>query len=886
MALLTLAGFALHTAWLTDRPLWLDEGFTFVRISNPWRALFTGAINLYGVLPTIDTHPPLYFALLKLWVGAAGSSDFALKYFSAAAGALAIPLIWRMIRAATGARAGLIAATLATLSPLLLWYSQEVRMYSMVVALSAAIGWALLRARRPVFWALLAAGLLTHYSFAALGAALILWLLLRAKVRISRQAWALPAGAIVFGALLWWTGIVDPAFLLYRLRSGAEYGYVFVPLYEIIGSINSGALFGVNTPDPSGGWISWALLALFIACAAWLWRARRHTNEYGPGLMLTLAAGPVLVWFVISLLKPNFTGVRQLMVVLPAWIGLWATVIARLSMRGAQTRVIAAGLALALLVCNSLGLRGAYPPAAARFDDWRTMAAAISAQWREGDLVAGNPGTPVEVLAHYLADLAPHTVSIANQTLFSDMLAHSTRLWYVDPGATGMTDQGFPIELRGWTQRAALNFQSRTITLQLLLLARPEFTDALPSDAWPIAAESPGSVDPAAVLITPANLDTPGMDVAFYWPRDPALAGKTQNMRLRLEAAGKIWWEAAWDERLPPAGVLAAAPDQRWLLTHSVLAIPRGLPALAYDFKLYSGEGDQSARRQIAIRSLSVADALRLHLDGLQPAPALCCDADIALASVELPQVVQPGQILGMAALWRPADAAQVDWDVGLRLERPLSAPLLDTREPACPAGACDWPAGVLQRALLSGQIPNNAPPGPYLAYLSRLRGGTELSKTRIGVVWVRDYSPAPIPNDITFPAQARAGELSLLGVRLPEPRRGASFTIASLWRVDARPARDGVLFLHIINPDGSPGPQDDNPPLLPSGAIRSTLTYHAGDGIDQPHRITLPADAAPGVYQIFVGVYDRGDGARWDALQDGAPARDNLILAGSFTLR
>ena len=91
LALLTLAGFALHTAWLADRPLWLDEGFTIVRISNPWRALFTGAINLNGVVPTIDTHPPLYFALLKLWTGAVGTSDFALKYFSAAAGALAVP---------------------------------------------------------------------------------------------------------------------------------------------------------------------------------------------------------------------------------------------------------------------------------------------------------------------------------------------------------------------------------------------------------------------------------------------------------------------------------------------------------------------------------------------------------------------------------------------------------------------------------------------------------------------------------------------------------------------------------------------------------------------------------------------------------------------------
>jgi hypothetical protein len=75
---------------------------------------------------------------------------------------------------------------------------------------------------------------------------------------------------------------------------------------------------------------------------------------------------------------------------------------------------------------------------------------------------------------------------------------------------------------------------------------------------------------------------------------------------------------------------------------------------------------------------------------------------------------------------------------------------------------------------------------------------------------------------------------------------------------------------------------QDDNPPEYGN---RSTLTYRPGDGIAQLHRFVLPFAAPGGEYRLYAGIYNRSDIVRWPALQDGAPARDDLIYLGSFHL-
>jgi hypothetical protein len=83
-----------------------------------------------------------------------------------------------------------------------------------------------------------------------------------------------------------------------------------------------------------------------------------------------------------------------------------------------------------------------------------------------------------------------------------------------------------------------------------------------------------------------------------------------------------------------------------------------------------------------------------------------------------------------------------------------------------------------------------------------------------------------------------------------------------------------------VLGADGKLVSQDDNPP-----EGRSTLTFRAGEGIKQPHRIVLPNGAPAGTYHLYAGIYNRADIERWQATQNGAPAKDNLVRLGSFVL-
>ena len=128
VALLTAAGLALRLARLGFQPLWWDEGYTVWFATQPLREMIA--------LTARDIHPPLYYGLLSAWIGLWGTHPLALRMFSVLAGMLAIPLLYLATRTLMGPRVGLWAAGLLALSPIHIYYSQELRMYGLVALLS------------------------------------------------------------------------------------------------------------------------------------------------------------------------------------------------------------------------------------------------------------------------------------------------------------------------------------------------------------------------------------------------------------------------------------------------------------------------------------------------------------------------------------------------------------------------------------------------------------------------------------------------------------------------------------------------------------------------------------------------------------------------------
>ena len=129
-----LLGFALRMLRLGFQPLWWDEGYSVWFATHPLPQLLA--------LTAADIHPPLYYILLRGWIGVFGPGPIALRMFSVVVGVLAIPLIYVVARRLFTPRVGWLAAFLLAISPMHIYYSQEVRMYGLAMLLGLGALWA------------------------------------------------------------------------------------------------------------------------------------------------------------------------------------------------------------------------------------------------------------------------------------------------------------------------------------------------------------------------------------------------------------------------------------------------------------------------------------------------------------------------------------------------------------------------------------------------------------------------------------------------------------------------------------------------------------------------------------------------------------------------
>lgn len=192
-------GGVLRLAWADTRTPWEDEGLTAIRTAGSRASVIVaemragvgllelrrysrpepGTLSGYLLHParhTADVHPPLYFMLARLWLELAGAGIHALRLCSGILGLLAIPAAgWLALEVTGSARAAWLAAAMVAAAPLQVVYSQEARMYSLLVLMTLASTAALVRflklggwRRAALYGALAGLGCQTHGLFALL----------------------------------------------------------------------------------------------------------------------------------------------------------------------------------------------------------------------------------------------------------------------------------------------------------------------------------------------------------------------------------------------------------------------------------------------------------------------------------------------------------------------------------------------------------------------------------------------------------------------------------------------------------------------------------------------------------------------------------------------
>ena len=130
VAAITAAAAGLRFYGLGKQSFWYDEAFTvFLVHQTPGQLL--------SFLPVTESTPPFYYMCAWAWSRAFGMDEVGLRSISALAGTLTVPVMYLIGRRLGSHRSGLLAAALAACCPLLVWYSQEARAYSLLVLLSA-----------------------------------------------------------------------------------------------------------------------------------------------------------------------------------------------------------------------------------------------------------------------------------------------------------------------------------------------------------------------------------------------------------------------------------------------------------------------------------------------------------------------------------------------------------------------------------------------------------------------------------------------------------------------------------------------------------------------------------------------------------------------------
>ncbi len=300
---------------LADREVTPRDILRYQRI-NPDRSV----VDTVRALADYDPHhPPLYYALVRIWAGLAGDSVGSVRSLSALAGVVVLPLIFWLCRLLFEKRSvAWVAVALVAVSPFHILYAREARQYTLWMVLTLLSTVALLRAtdsRSVRAWCAysltVAAGLYVHLLFFTVLAAHGMYVGLavlqpwRPRAgRLFREYGAFGLSSLVGLLLFMPWGYM---FLHNTAKSATLYSWVRKPISPLLLFTRWGFDYSILflDTDCSGKFAEpfsaatltvrllqgFVLLGLFYA--VWfIWRkARRQTAL----LVLTLIGGPFLV---------------------------------------------------------------------------------------------------------------------------------------------------------------------------------------------------------------------------------------------------------------------------------------------------------------------------------------------------------------------------------------------------------------------------------------------------------------------------------------------------------------------------------------------------------------------------------------------------------------
>jgi len=145
IGLLLLVGFLVRATSLDAQSLWRDEVDALRFATAPWTEMLNNFMRP-------GWNGPLYYLLLRGWIALTGTTEYSMRFFSLFFGVLCAPLVYVLGRRLFKSSVGVTSMLLILSSPYVVWYSQEVKMYTLVLALALLAIYSLRRALEGGSW--------------------------------------------------------------------------------------------------------------------------------------------------------------------------------------------------------------------------------------------------------------------------------------------------------------------------------------------------------------------------------------------------------------------------------------------------------------------------------------------------------------------------------------------------------------------------------------------------------------------------------------------------------------------------------------------------------------------------------------------------------------
>ena len=414
-----LVGSALFAGFISlmvgvHQSVWFDEAYSILLAKHSVAQLVH--------LTSLDTHPPLYYILLKVWAYVFGWSELALRSLSVLSMVGALVVGGLFTRKMFGSRIATGTVVVLALSPLLLRYGFEIRMYGLASLIGVAATYCLYSAYKSkdaakrnwliIYVLLVAIGMYTLYYLALLWVAHVVWIMYLAVKHKWRVKSLVPYVATYAGAaavFLPWLPI------FFRQITNGALAPIGQPLnFDQLAGIDSfNALYVPTYALTVPLTVVFLLFLAVIICAAV--RGRKTLGKYRDELALLYSyiGIPIVVLMVVSLVKSMYTEryLSHVAISLMILVGVITMVIyAQLRSKSQRVWLLVVVYGTLCIGCYNLMITGNFNFQRNERPTVNQVAANITNCGAGSELIAADPYVATE-LSYYLPDCHIYFVS-------------------------------------------------------------------------------------------------------------------------------------------------------------------------------------------------------------------------------------------------------------------------------------------------------------------------------------------------------------------------------------------------------------------------------------------------------------------------------------------